>query len=196
MKLMYRLLLAALALATFGVGVAATGTEAASKPAAAKQPASAAAAAPSAPSGAPTNIGTFSSWTAWTASDSSGLICYVSAEPGSSTPKGVNRDPIHFLVVDRKGLGTSNEVQTLIGYPIKKSTNPSAAIDGKSYPMIADGSGAWLAAAKDEDGFVANLKRGHALLVKGTSQRGTETADTYSLAGVTAALDAASKACH
>jgi invasion protein IalB len=188
MKSIYRGLFTALALAGLSIGVAATGAEAAT----AKKPAAPAAAA----SAAPSSIGTFSGWTAWTASDSTGLICYVSAEPSSSTPKGVSRDPIHFLVVDRKGLGTSNEVQTLIGYPIKKSSTPSASIDGKSYPMIADGSGAWLAAVKDEDGFVANLKHGKSLLIKGTSERGTDTTDTYLLAGVTAALDAASKACH
>lgn len=196
MKSMHRRLIVALALAGLGVGVAATDSLAATAKPPAKKPAAAVNATPAAPSAAPTNIGTFSSWTAWTATDSSGLICYISAEPSASTPKGLNRDPIHFLVVDRKGLGTSNEVQTLIGYPIKKGSKPSAAIDGKTYPMIADGSGAWLASAKDEDGFVTNLKHGHSLLVKGTSQRGTDTTDTYALTGVTAALEAAGKACH
>jgi len=157
-------------------------------------PALAAPAAAAASTG-PTNIGTFKDWTAWTGNDSTGLICYISAEPTSSKPTGVNRDPVHFLVVHRKGLGTRNEVQTLIGYPLKKDGKPSAAIDGKSYPMIADGSGAWLASAGDEAGFVAALKKGSQLVVKGTSQRGTDTTDTYSLAGVTAAMDAIDKAC-
>ena len=61
--------------------------------------------------------------------------------------------------------------------------------------MIPDGSGAWLASAADEPGFVAAMKAGKSLVVKGTSTRGTETTDTYSLAGATAALDAANKAC-
>jgi len=143
----------------------------------------------------PTSIGNFNSWTAWSAKDSTGLICYVSAEPSSSQPDGVNRDPVHFLVVDRKGLGTKNEVQTLIGYDFKKDSKPSSSIDGKVYPMIADGSGAWLASTGDEPGFVAAMKRGKSLVVKGTSSRGTDTTDTYSLMGVTAALTAAEKAC-
>ncbi|MDR3475565.1 MAG: invasion associated locus B family protein [Devosia sp.] len=155
----------------------------------------AAAAAPAAAPSAPTSIGTFKSWTAWTGKDANGLICYVSAEPTSSKPAGLNRDPVHFLVVHRKGLGTKNEVQTLIGYPLKKDGKPTAAIDGKSYPMIADGNGAWLASAADEAGFVTALKSGTTLVVKGTSQRGTETTDTYSLSGATAAMQAIDKAC-
>lgn len=196
MKSMFRDLVAVFAVAGLGVALAATGAEAATakKPAASNAGAAASASA-AAPSGAPSNIGTFNAWTAWTAKDSTGLICYVSSEPTSSLPKGVNRDPVHFLVVDRKGLGTRNEVQTLIGYPIRKGSKPSAAIDGKSYPMIPDGSGAWLASAADEPGFVAAMKAGRSLVVKGTSERGTDTTDTYSLAGATAALDAANKAC-
>ena len=49
--------------------------------------------------------------------------------------------------------------------------------------MIADGGGAWLASAADEAGFVATLKKGSNLVIKGTSQRGTDTTDTYTLAG-------------
>jgi hypothetical protein len=186
MKSMYRGLLAALLAGGFALSGLVPAEAAAAKPAAAK---------PAAAPAAPTSIGTFKSWTAWTGTDSTGLICYISAEPSSSKPSGVNRDPIHFLVVHRKGLGTKNEVQTLIGYPIKKDSKPSAAIDGKSYPMIADGGGAWLASAADEAGFVATLKKGSNLVIKGTSQRGTDTTDTYTLAGVTAAMAAIDKAC-
>jgi invasion protein IalB len=182
MKSMYRDLVVMFAVAGFGLAMASTVALAAP----AKKPAA---------SAAPKSIGTFTAWTAWTATDSTGLICYVSAEPTSSLPKGANRDPIHFLVVDRKGLGTRNEVQTLMGYPIKQGSKPTAAIDGRAYPMIPDGSGAWLASAADEPGFVAAMKAGRSLVVKATSTRGTDTTDTYSLSGVTAALDAANKAC-
>jgi hypothetical protein len=47
----------------------------------------------------------------------------------------------------------------------------------------------------DEPGFVAALKKGSKLVVHGTSSRGTKTTDTYSLSGVTAAMDAIDKAC-
>lgn len=169
---------------------------ASSKPVAGKPAAAAATSQPAAnAAAAPTSIGTFKAWTAWTGKDANGLICYVSSEPTSSKPEGLNRDPVHFLVVHRKGLGTKNEVQTLIGYPLKKDSKPIATIDKKTYPMLADGNGAWLASVADEAGFVATLKSGTTLTVKGTSQRGTETTDTYSLSGVTAAMQAIDKAC-
>jgi hypothetical protein len=142
------------------------------------------------------NLGTFKNWTAWKGTDANGEMCYISAAPKSSDPEGVKRSPIHFLVIHRKGLGTKNEVQTLIGYPFNTSdSKASAAIDGKAFPMVTEGEAAWLASSADEPNFVAALKAGSVLVVKGTSQRGTATTDTYDLAGVTAAMTEIDKAC-
>ncbi|RYH10220.1 MAG: hypothetical protein EON57_04705 [Alphaproteobacteria bacterium] len=143
-----------------------------------------------------TELGTFNAWTAWQATDASGVICYISATPGSSEPSGANRDPIHFMIIHRKGMGTKNEVQTIIGYPYNSSdAKASAAIDGKTYPMVTEGAAGWLASTGDEGAFVQAFKAGSNLVVRGTSQRGTNTVDTYSLSGATAAMKAIDGAC-
>jgi hypothetical protein len=143
-----------------------------------------------------TQLGTFRSWTAWKGTDSTGPVCYISSAPQKSEPANVNRSAIHFLVIHRKGMGTKNEVQTLIGYPFNTSnSNASASVDGNAFPMVTDGEGAWLADTAREASFVAALKAGTNLVVKGTSQRGTNTTDTYSLSGVTAAMNEIDKAC-
>lgn len=182
---------------------------------------------------APTDLGTFKAWTAWKGADENGAICFISAAPESSEPKEVggkpiNRDPPHFLIIHRDRApavnpdGTAakdasgkpvfrkvrNEVQTLVGYPMKPTTDSffhQAIVDGKAYPMksipddpatnIVDSEAAWLASTDDEAGFVTALKAGTKLVVKGTSGRGTETSDTYSLSGVTAAMQAIDTAC-
>lgn len=142
------------------------------------------------------NLGTFKNWTAWKGTDANGEMCYISSQPQTTKPEGVKRSPIHFLVIHRKGLGTKNEVQTLIGYPFNTTnSNASATIDGKTYPMVTEGEAAWLASSADEPGFVAALKAGSKLVVRGTSQRGTNTEDTYDLGGVTAAMTEIDKAC-
>ncbi|MBU1305960.1 MAG: hypothetical protein KKF33_10625 [Alphaproteobacteria bacterium] len=152
--------------------------------------------APAAQAQQATELGTFNAWTAWQATDASGMICYISATPQSSEPAGANRDPIHFMIIHRKGMGTKNEVQSIIGYPFNTSdAKASASIDGKSYPMVTEGAAAWLASTGDEGGFVQAFKAGTKLSVKGTSQRGTNTTDTYSLSGATAAMNAIDAAC-
>lgn len=143
-----------------------------------------------------TELGTFNAWTAWQANDAAGAMCYISATPQKTEPEGANRDPIHFMIIHRKGMGIKNEVQTIVGYPISTSSaNASASVDGKSYPMVTEGSAAWLASTGDEGGFVAAFKAGNSLVVRATSQRGTNTVDTYSLSGATAAMNAIDAAC-
>ncbi|RUT29379.1 hypothetical protein EMQ25_14765 [Arsenicitalea aurantiaca] len=151
-----------------------------------------------APAGAQeaTSLGTFNAWTAWQSTDANGVMCYISSTPSDSQPGNVNRGAIHFLIIHRKGLGTRNEVQSLIGYPFNTSNaNASATIDGRAYPMVTEGEAAWLASASDESGFVQSFRAGSRLVVRGTSQRGTNTTDTYSLSGSAAAMDAIDRAC-
>ena len=192
-----------------------------------------AAAAPAFAQAAPTNLGAFKAWTAWKGADEYGAICFISAAPDKTDPtqvngKPINRDPPHFLIIHRDKApainadGTAakdsagkpvfrkvrNEVQTLVGYPMKPTTDSfthSAVIDGKVWPMksipddpsttIIDSEAAWLASTDDEAAFVKAMEGGTTLLVKGTSVKGTQTTDTYSLGGVTAAMAAIDKAC-
>ena len=146
-------------------------------------------------------LGTFKAWTAWTGSDANGPMCYISASPDDWSPKEVSgspvrRSPIHFLVINRKGLGTKNEVQTQVGYPFHPTNSSvTASVDGKTFPMVTEGEAAWLAVEADEATFVEALKAGTKLTVNGTSQKGNKMSDSYSLSGVTAALGEIGKAC-
>ena len=141
------------------------------------------------------SLGTDRSWTAWKSTDSNGVICYVASQPERALPSGVNRDPIYFLVIHRKGLGTSNEIQTIVGYPLEAGSTPTVTIDGRAFDMVVEGAAAWLTSACEEATFVAAMKAGTEMVVKGRSQRGTDTTDTYSLLGVTASLGKIDGAC-
>lgn len=142
-----------------------------------------------------TKLGDFNQWSAWKSADANGTICYISADPQDLQPTSVDHGDVHFFIIHRKGLGTRQEVQSLMGYNLKAGSSPSATVDGKAYNMVIEGKAAWLASTGDEAGFVANMKRGKTLNVKAESQRGTKTSYTYSLSGATAAMNAIDKAC-
>lgn len=143
---------------------------------------------------AATNLGTFDFWTAWTDTDGSGTICYVSSTPQTTEPSNVSRGDIHFIVTRRPT--NPNEIATIVGYPIHETeANASVSVDGRSYPMVTQGEAGWLASIEDEAGFVGAMRAGATMVVRATSQRGTDTVDTYSLRGVTAALNKAVEEC-
>jgi invasion protein IalB len=61
--------------------------------------------------------------------------------------------------------------------------------------MFTQGEWAWPANPADDAKIVAAMKRGANATLVGVSSRGTQTKDTFSLTGFTAAVDDAQKRC-
>ena len=114
-------------------------------------------------------------------------MCYIVSQPKSSKPEGARRDPVFFLVTHRPADKVRNEVNTIIGYTFRKDSQATIVIDGAEFTLFTKGDGAW-SDAKDA-AIVAAMRKGRQMQVKGASQRGTNTVDTYSLSGVAAAMD-------
>jgi len=143
----------------------------------------------------PTVLGEFNNWAAYAYKKDGGKVCYIVSQPKTSTPKGLKRDPVFFLVTHRTKDHVKNEVNTIIGYPFKKNSIAKVDIDGKRFDLFTDKDGAWADSSAHDNQVVAAMKAGRKMKVTGTSERGTVTVDTYSLSGVTAAMDKIDAAC-
>ena len=153
-------------------------------------------ASPARAEGEPTQLGIFADWAAYSYKTAESKVCYVSSSPKSMAPKSVKRDPAFFLVTNMPGRkpAVKGEVSTIIGYPFKDGAIVKLTIDGQSFDMFSKGDTAWVETGADKT-VVTAMKGGQTLKIKGTSWRGTETEDTYSLSGISAALAAIDKAC-
>ncbi|WP_439815315.1 invasion associated locus B family protein [Zavarzinia sp. CC-PAN008] len=141
----------------------------------------------------PRSLGTFGDWDAFSTSDSGKPVCYVATSPKTTKPTNVRRDPI-FLLVTHRG-NVRNEVSVVTGYTYKPKSEVKAAVDGSNFTLFTQGDGAWARDQQTDARIVDAMRKGAQMVVKGTSSRGTETTDTYSLKGISAALDAINKAC-
>jgi hypothetical protein len=144
----------------------------------------------------PTRLGAFRDWSAYTYTDGGNKVCYVASTPTDTAPKGVNRDPIYFMISIRPADQVQHEASVIIGYPIKENSTVTATVDGQDFTLFTKDDGAWVQNPQDEASLVAAMQKGRTLVIKGTSRRGTDTTDTYSLSGVTAALESAGKECR
>ena len=72
------------------------------------------------------------------------------------------------------------------------------AITGTAAHRLAEGSEEWAWAATDADqaAMLAAMKKGAEAVVTAQSARGTQTKDTFSLRGFTAAVEEAEKRCQ
>ena len=152
-----------------------------------------------APAQAATSIGTFKQWGAYTSSDSNGKMCFVASQPQDSKyqPDNVSsRDPVFFMVTSIPAKNIRNEASTIIGYPFADNVKVTVEIDGDDkFTMFTEKDSAWIEDPTQESGLIAAMKGGVRMTVIGQSRRGTLTTDTYSLSGVTAALEAIAKEC-
>jgi invasion protein IalB len=144
----------------------------------------------------PTPLGVFADWTAYTYKASDTKVCYIVSQPKSSdAAKKVKRDPIFFIITHMPGRNINGEVSTIIGYPFKEATLVQLKIDNVEYELFTNGDGAWADTTDKEKKIVATMKAGQKFSVRGTSWKGTETIDNYSLNGFTAAMDKIDSSC-
>jgi hypothetical protein len=194
---------------------AAAAKPAAAKPAAAAPPAAkpaTAAAKPAAPAAKPAAtpaavkptadnepklLGQYGEWGAYTASPNGKKLCFALAKPGSSqtTPPNRPRDPAYLFISTRPGEKVKDEISLIIGYPIKPNTEVTAAVGAASFPLYTQEDGAWIKNAPDEPKMVDAMRKGSDVVVKGESGKGTKTTDTFSLKGITQALDRIGQEC-
>ncbi len=171
-------------------------SKSAAKPAAAKP---AAAAATAAAGGAePTLIGQFGTWGAYTATPNGKKVCFALAKPSSSktNPPNRPRDPAYAFISTRPAEKVTNEVSIMIGYAIKPGSESTLQVGGASYAMYTQGDGLWIKNAAEEERMVEAMRKAADVVVKGVSAKGTETTDTFSMKGLSQALDRLAQDCR
>jgi Invasion associated locus B (IalB) protein len=154
--------------------------------------------APVAGSIEPTLIGQFGTWGAYSATPNGKLVCFALAKPSSSktNPPNRPRDPAYAFVSSRPAEKVVNEVSVMIGYQLKPGSESSLEVGGAAYAMYTQGDGLWIKNAAEEDQMVQAMRRAQDIVVKGVSAKGTETIDTFSLKGLSQALDKIAQDCR
>ena len=131
--------------------------------------------------------------------------CYIVSPPKSSAatrdgkPTEVQRGDIRLFVAFRPGENVSNEVSFTGGYPFKDGSSVTLTVGSDNFDLGpgAGEAGEWAwTNPSDDSRVVAALRKGSSAKLTGTSQRGTQTEDTFSLAGFTAAVEDAAARCR
>ena len=145
----------------------------------------------------PALIGQFGTWGAYTATPNGKRVCFALAKPSSSktNPPNRPRDPAYAFVSTRPAEKVTNEVSIMIGYTLKAGSESTLEVGGSSYAMYTQGDGLWIKNAAEEERMVDAMRKSADATIKGVSAKGTETTDTFSLKGLSQALDRLAQDC-
>ena len=150
----------------------------------------------SAQPGTTERIDTFNDWSVYVATSATGRVCFAVSQPIETAPTGVNRDAIYFMLSSWPTAGIRDEASIIIGYPFATDSAVTVTIDNTdNFEFFTINDGAWLRDLGQEEALVVAMQRGIEMVVRGRSQRGTDTTDRYSLRGVTAAINRAQQEC-
>ena len=108
-------------------------------------------------------------------------------------PVSVRRGDILLFVTFRPG--KPGEVSFIGGYPFAAGSTVAVNVDGSNFELFTDGEWAWPGTPQDDDKILTALKKGSTAVMTAQSSKGTQTVDTFSLRGFTAAMTEAGNRC-
>ena len=125
--------------------------------------------------------------------------CWAVSPPKSSanTRDGqaveVTRGDIRLYVAYRPG--QNGEVSFTGGYPFAPDSTVEVDVGGQKFNLFTEGENAWTGSPSEDGKLIGALRAGSSVTATGRSSRGTQTVDTFSLAGITAATNTARERC-
>jgi hypothetical protein len=140
-------------------------------------------------------IGDFTDWSAFKAQENGDPVCFVVSRPKQDEGNYTNRGDIYAMVAQRPAEDRLDEATFIAGYTFREGSPVEVTIGDNEFVLFTQNDGAWAPDDATNRALVQAMIRGLEMTVEGTSSRGTDTRDTYSLRGFTAAYEAARQAC-
>ena len=142
-------------------------------------------------------LGSEGDWSAFGGDDPK--ECWAVSPPKSTknTQDGkeveVTRSDIRLYIAYRPG--QNGEISFQGGYPFAPDSTVEVDVGGTKFRLFTEGENAWAGSPEEDSRLVAALRGGSRAVVTGRSAGGTNTTDTFSLSGFTAAVNEAESRC-
>jgi len=141
------------------------------------------------------SLGKFKDWESFVLSQDGNKVCFAQSAPLIRAPKKLKRDPSRLFVTFRPAEKIKNEISVTNGYEFKVKTPVTAKSGKKNFDLFSKGRFAWIADNKDESKLISTMKKASRLMIIGSTDKGEQTTDHYSMMGFTKAYNIAKKSC-
>lgn len=138
----------------------------------------------------PTMVRQFGDWNLYSYQSGGSKSCYVLTVPKQALPASVSHGDNYFLVAPKPS-GNGYYPQAIMGYDLQAGSQMIASVGDESFVMVPKGNSGWTQKEGDDAALISAMRGGAQLTLKAVSGRGTQTSYTFSLTGVSAALESA-----
>ena len=132
-------------------------------------------------------LGEFRDWTAYTATESTGPVCFALSKPTEITPSPDDFTEAWLYLTNRPSESVRNELNVVAGFIFAADTPATATVGGETFELFTDKDAAWLLDPNQNDNLAGALRAGSSVVIEGTSDKGIRITETFSLSGATAA---------
>lgn len=149
------------------------------------------------PATSATVLNTYNGWTLYSEA-STQKICFLAGSPTATVPTDIQREAALMYVSAWPKDGVKAEVSIKLGFPAKKSSETVISIKGQTaatFKLFVKDDRAFVQDTTQELKLLDAMKKGSTLTVQAISDRGITVTDTYSLQGLTSALQALGSGC-
>ncbi|MEL6227106.1 MAG: invasion associated locus B family protein [Pseudomonadota bacterium] len=137
----------------------------------------------------PQLVGEFRDWQVHEHSGQPAKICFATSQPKETSPRGISRSTAFFYVSAWPKDGVKAEVSVKLGFQAPGDSNVLVQIGSSRFNLFAKGDKAFVEDPRDELKLLDAMKAGSFMVVTANTTSGSRVKDTYSLIGVTAALN-------
>jgi hypothetical protein len=132
-------------------------------------------------------LGEYRDWTAYTATESTGPVCFALSKPTEVTPSPDDFTEAWLYLTNRPSESVRNELNVVAGFTFAADTSATATVGGETFELFTDKDAAWLLDPNQNDNLAGALRAGSSVVIEGTSDKGIRITETFSLSGATAA---------
>jgi hypothetical protein len=140
-------------------------------------------------------LGDFRDWSAYSALDGIGNICFALSKPLEVTPQPDGFTAAYLYLTHRPAEAITNEFNVVAGFAFAPDTPATLTVSGETFDLFTEADAAWLLDPSRADGLASAMRAGTSLVLEGTSDKGIKIRETFSLSGATAASRAIDGEC-
>lgn len=143
----------------------------------------------------PRLLGEYGDWKAYVFMENNNKVCYMVSQPKKDEGNYSKRGDIFALITHRPAENSRNVFSYIAGYAYQAGSEVTVKVNNQTFKLFTQDDSAWAPDQNTDNKLADAIKRGNALVVQGTSSRGTLTTDTYGLKGSSSAHKAISDEC-